>query len=407
MSIPKVISISCPNCGAHLQNLDKLFECPYCHTLLATDDGSSKPKSDEIPVSRGKVGLQDSDYVTAIDPISVRALTVKIVAPYANQNAWNWHQPAAIYDYLKQNVKYVMDPAEHNYISPPLETLQTGGGDCEDQAILFASMCAAVRIPARLVICCSTDEKWHCLAQVNFGKVQNAQTIRDNLKSFYRYRASGKVFAWETDDNGNYWVFADLAMCQYFGDKDNLVKGRYLSSSSNPGGAQWLKKVRYLYLSSQPTTPRGKVIVRTHDGETYHSQVSNIVENVIHPSINTGKVTYNRNTMWHSAQTTKGWVAVEIEFPTAVDLTGVGIHTQHSGIYHAAEAVRISAMTGRQEYRLLAESPLKTVDARVSIPRTKAQRWKFDFKTGKSGYVVVRGLQFFSGDQEIYPAQHG
>jgi len=144
------------------------------------------------------------------------------------------------------------------------------------------------------------------------------------------------------------------------------------------------------------------IVVRTTSGEAFSSKAANVVQNIIKPSLNTGKVSYDALRMWHSEKSATGWVSLELLFPFTVELTGIGIHTQHSGKYHAAEAVRISTRTKGGEYSLVKESRLRSVDERVNFIFTKAQYLKLDLKAGSSGYVVVRGLQFFSGSEEIF-----
>lgn len=147
--------------------------------------------------------------------------------------------------------------------------------------------------------------------------------------------------------------------------------------------------------------PEG-IHVRTTSGESYNSKVSNIVQNIIYPSIDNGKVTYDSSTMWHSAQTKNGWVTLELTFPSAVELTGITIHSQHSGKYHAAEAVRIHTMNPSAHYDCLGEFRLKNNDQRVDFKFTKTQRLKLDLKSGQSGFVVLRGLEFFNGTEEFF-----
>jgi hypothetical protein len=108
--------------------------------------------------------------------------------------------------------------------------------------------------------------------------------------------------------------------------------------------------------------------------------------------------------MWHSDASPTGWVSVQITFPTQVELTRVGIHSQHSGKYHAARAVRISVQTEKGDFSRVIEQPLSSIDELVSLPVTKGQTWKFEFKAGETWMVVLRGLQFYSGENEMFPA---
>jgi len=151
----------------------------------------------------------------------------------------------------------------------------------------------------------------------------------------------------------------------------------------------------------QPVPTRIKVT--TDSGEAYGSKVGNIVQGHIFPS-RPGPVTFNPATMWHSDASPTGWVSVQITFPTQVELTRVGIHSQHSGKYHAARAVRISVQTEKGDFSRVIEQPLSSIDELVSLPATKGQTWKFEFKAGETWMVVLRGLQFYSGEKEIFPA---
>jgi len=146
----------------------------------------------------------------------------------------------------------------------------------------------------------------------------------------------------------------------------------------------------------------GRIEVRTPSGEDYSSRAGNIVQNIIRPSVDSGSVSYDSESMWHSAKTPTGWVSLELDFPVRVALTAVRIHSQHSGKFHAAVAMKLWRWKAGG-YERVVESKLNTVDEKIGFAYTEAQRWKLELKAGASGYVVVRGLQFFSGSEEIIP----
>ncbi len=151
-----------------------------------------------------------------------------------------------------------------------------------------------------------------------------------------------------------------------------------------------------------PGQPDG-VTVTTDSGEEFGSKVGNIVQGRIGASKKTGEVTFDSGTMWQSAKATDGWVSVDVTFPDEVTLTRLAVHSQHSGIYHAAEAVRVLVRDSGEGFREVAEAALKSVDDTVNLPETKGRGWRFQFRAGPSGIVVLRGLQFFSGDDELFP----
>lgn len=60
--------------------------------------------------------------------------------------ASGWQRVEQIYDYVRENVRYVEGP-----IRNASDALRTGEGDCEDMTSLFVAMCRNLRIPARMV----------------------------------------------------------------------------------------------------------------------------------------------------------------------------------------------------------------------------------------------------------------
>ncbi len=58
----------------------------------------------------------------------------------------------ALFLFVQRNIQYVPDPMFTEYIQHPYETLRTRTGDCDDYAVLFASLSRAVGIPTRIVM---------------------------------------------------------------------------------------------------------------------------------------------------------------------------------------------------------------------------------------------------------------
>ncbi len=85
-----------------------------------------------------------------IDPFSVRNYAVKAIASHPNSNDIAT-KIFGIYDYVSRKVSYISDPLGEEYVAWPNETLGIGGGDCEDYAILLASMYKSVGLKPTLV----------------------------------------------------------------------------------------------------------------------------------------------------------------------------------------------------------------------------------------------------------------
>lgn len=153
-------------------------------------------------------------------------------------------------------------------------------------------------------------------------------------------------------------------------------------------------------IPDQPDGPK----FATESGEDFGSKVTNLARGPLGSNKKEkGKVTFDAGTMWQSAKTKTGWVSVEVAFPYEVELTHVGVHSQHSGEYNAARAVRVAVPGPKDKFRQVAQAALKSADDKVTIPKTKSRVWRFEFQAGESQSVTLRGLRFYSGADELFP----
>ena len=169
-----------------------------------------------------------------------------------------------------------------------------------------------------------------------------------------------------------------------------------------PKGYKIAERVVTLGPMKIPDHPDG-VKVTTPSGSDFSSKVANIVQGRIGQNKKIGRVTFDQSTMWQSAKSGTGWVSVDVEFPYEVELTRIAIHSQHSGEYHIARSVRVAGPGTGSQPQLIAEADLKSADDSVMVPKTKGRVWRLEFRATESGVVVLRGLQFFSGDDEVFP----
>lgn len=182
-------------------------------------------------------------YIKYIDPVSVRAKAVELVAPHAKEGSnWTWWQPAVIFDYVRENINYVPDPVGGDHFAPPLQVLESGGGDCDDQAILFASMCISVGIRARLIKCHTKNGSGHMLAEVCYEKSNSEEVIQD-LFNYYYYLDRRRIY-WERDAFGNLWMIADLTGGRNLGDITGLENGGFVTVDPDTFKWKWTEDVQ-------------------------------------------------------------------------------------------------------------------------------------------------------------------
>jgi hypothetical protein len=97
-------------------------------------------------------------YIIAMDYHSpgTRNYARKLAAEYPGK--FSIRQVCNIYDHVRSNWKYVDDPAGEEYVSMASRTIENGFiGDCDDFAVLTASLLAAVGGRTRIVYAVGED----------------------------------------------------------------------------------------------------------------------------------------------------------------------------------------------------------------------------------------------------------
>ena len=161
-----------------------------------------------------------------------------------------------------------------------------------------------------------------------------------------------------------------------------------------------LQGVRTLGPPVLPNSPMVKA--ETTDGEQLKSSVQNIVHGIIKPSVDTGKITFHKRTMWHSSKQEDGIVTVNLTMPVPTTMDRIKIYSQHSGKYHGATGVEVSTVDQDGKATKVAKSKIDAPDGEIKFDKATSQQWKLEFRTGKSKTLVLRGLRFFNGDTEMY-----
>ncbi len=131
-----------------------------------------------------------------------------IVSDAGFSGPYSIQQVASIFDWVKANVPYQEDPDGKDVWYTPAETLQRGGGDCEDQAMLMAAMVRELGGTARIYF---TDD--HAFPVVFVGGESDKAAVTAALKDYYR---SDLQVSFMSDENG-YWIVADTASAFYLG----------------------------------------------------------------------------------------------------------------------------------------------------------------------------------------------
>lgn len=188
------------------------------------------------------------DIGSKVDALAVRRTAVDLVSdqPSASGSTFHYNQIAELHRYVNETITYVPDPVSTNYVAPPDETLETGAGDCDCQAVLVASLFEAIGATTRIAICESTSGDWHALPEVYLADSEaQLPEVHDALGNYYQ---SNDIyygeFAYDYGD-GKIWHLADTAMGNYIGDKSGLTDDGYIHVPAD-GSWNW-HNVQYSY----------------------------------------------------------------------------------------------------------------------------------------------------------------
>ena len=201
------------------------------------DAGELKPQAESVhQPSAQTIPNGPVDYRSLVDPYSVRALAVSLVSEYPQDGTGQLLRAAALFEYVKNNVNYVPDPIrmvnqqliDEDLIASPTETLRIRGGDCDDHAVLMASLLSAVGIANRMHKVKSKDESWHLLTEFAVD-VSIQDDIVSTLDSFYDSidRHTGTRAYWFFKDGSSVWLLADTTR-SYVPDYPELVQSGFM-----------------------------------------------------------------------------------------------------------------------------------------------------------------------------------
>ena len=155
-------------------------------------------------------------------------------------------QIAEAFSWMKHNMNYVTE-ASGDYWQTAEETLASGQGDCEDQAILICSIIGALGGNARVNL---IDEHAFPTVFVSFT-YEGLIKVRTSLASYYGIEASALKLAY-LQDNFGYWLVIDTTGFPYAG-------GLPAKSEPTSGSGTWTVLSDYLIGldATGETRPRG------------------------------------------------------------------------------------------------------------------------------------------------------
>ena len=156
-----------------------------------------------------------------------------VTAPIAQEvedrfpGAYSVIQVVDCYEWVRRNIEYLADGED--YWQSANETLSNRTGDCEDQAILLASLIGEIGGNAKVNII-----EGHAFPTVFVGNASMLPSVRASIASYYWVGAAALHLTYLTDENG-IWLVIDPVGTQFAGGLPSLSA----PSSSSSWGDNW------------------------------------------------------------------------------------------------------------------------------------------------------------------------
>lgn len=144
-----------------------------------------------------------------------------------------------------------------------------------------------------------------------------------------------------------------------------------------------------------------EIIVSSSTSSQLGTIPGNIVQHRIKPNLSGMGVQFDAANMWHSGFI-NDWAFVVVDFPLTVTLDKIGLHAQHSGQYHQVDSIKIEYYSGGDYVTVLTDT-VSNQDQWFAFTENTSDKWKIYFKPGVSQGIVIRGLQFYYLDEEVFP----
>lgn len=158
-------------------------------------------------IKRCNISGKNKKLITACDYTNSEVRNKAVQIAGITPGGFNLGQVCDIFDYCYKNWKYVNDSQEESVIEMASKTLKNGlNGDCDDFAVLVASMILSIGGEAR-ISCAYQANTGHAFAEVNIGKSDLA-AVQEYIKKRYGRKYSGQTH-FRTDPDGTHWLNLD------------------------------------------------------------------------------------------------------------------------------------------------------------------------------------------------------
>jgi hypothetical protein len=170
----------------------------------------------ENPMRSGEQVVLDPCYdnperkevINACDFTSSTVRNTSIQIASNNPGNYNIGQLCDLFDFALKRWTYINDPIMFDYVAKASETIeQNYTGDCDDFAVLLASMIMSIGGDIRLNYAYN-DSSGHAFVEANLGRINLAET-KTYLRQRYDLGKSGVIYVRRDDRSQNIWLNMD------------------------------------------------------------------------------------------------------------------------------------------------------------------------------------------------------
>lgn len=171
-----------------------------------TVDVEPQAEMQETPYAYNPTSLFErvNEKITPYD-LEVRKMAAVSAKKYPGQ--YNIYQLCSLFDDTRDNIQYISDPRGRDLWSEPRDTLAVGAGDCDDYAILLASLVESIGGTSRIYM---TDT--HAFAAVYAGEEDNIENVIEDIQYYY-----GPLPVYYVTDEYGCWLMMDPTSSVYIG----------------------------------------------------------------------------------------------------------------------------------------------------------------------------------------------
>lgn len=176
-------------------------------------DGVSKSLFPVVTMAVAQISADakgSASISNAIEPSNsdVRAYALSAINA-SSGGSYNIHQICDIYDKLYRDWVYVNDPSGADYYVPASESVKLLKGDCDDYAILMASLIESIGGSARVVV---ASNSWGGHAYTEVYISDSKSDVEGLVASIQRRYGKATVnyhISYDEDSNPEYWLNLD------------------------------------------------------------------------------------------------------------------------------------------------------------------------------------------------------